>query len=205
MVTDYKSHWEGVYTEKAVDEVGWYKSNFDVSMELISEAASDRSARIIDIGGGASLLIDALLDEGHENLAVLDIAASALDHAKRRLGDKAAVVRWIVADITEAAELGTFDIWHDRAVFHFLVEAADRQKYANLVRRTVPVGGHVIISTFSPSGPVKCSGLDTCRYSSESLAAELGEGFELVKEASETHVTPRGKSQAFMYAMLCRV
>jgi 2-polyprenyl-3-methyl-5-hydroxy-6-metoxy-1,4-benzoquinol methylase len=205
MMTDYKSHWEGVYSEKAVEEVGWYKPDFDVSMSLIAEAASDRSARIIDIGGGASLLIDALLDEGYENLAVLDIAASALDHAKRRLGDKAAAVRWIVADITEAAELGTFDVWHDRAVFHFLVEATDPQKYANLVRRTVPVGGHVIISTFSPSGPGKCSGLNTCRYSSESLAAELGQGFELVKKESETHVTPRGKSQEFMYAMLRRV
>jgi 2-polyprenyl-3-methyl-5-hydroxy-6-metoxy-1,4-benzoquinol methylase len=204
-MVDYKSHWEGVYTEKSVDEVGWYKPSFDVSMSLLAEASCDKSARVIDIGGGASLLVDSLLDRGYEHLAVLDIAASALEHARCRLGDKATAVQWIVADIRETADLGTFDIWHDRAVFHFLVNVADRQKYATLARKTVPVGGHVIISTFSPSGPAKCSGLNTCRYDSESLAAELGEGFNLVKEVPENHITPSGKSQPFLYAMLRRV
>jgi SAM-dependent methyltransferase len=202
---DYKSHWEGVYTEKSIDEVGWYKPGFDVSMSLISKAASDRSARIIDIGGGASLLVDELLDMGYEHVAVLDIAASALEHSRLRLGDKASAVQWIVADVREPYDVGIFDIWHDRAVFHFLVNAVDRQKYATLARQTVPVGGHVIVSTFSLTGPEKCSGLDTCRYSSESLAAELGEGFELIKEVPEIHTTPSGKRQSFVYAMLRRV
>lgn len=202
---DCKSHWEGIYTEKAVDEVGWYNPDFNVSMSLISEAFSGKSTRIIDIGGGASLFIDSLLERGYERVAVLDIAASALEQTRRRLGHKASVVQWIVADIRETSDVGTFDIWHDRAVFHFLVNAVDRRKYASLARKTVPIGGHVIISTFSLTGPDKCSGLDTCRYSSESLAVELGEGFELVKDLPEIHTTPRGKSQSFVYAMLRRV
>jgi hypothetical protein len=202
---DYKSHWEGVYTEKSVKKVGWYKENFDVSMSLLAEASCDKSARIIDIGGGASLFVDSLLDRAYEHLAVLDIAASALEHARRRLGDKATGVQWIVADIRETADLGTFDIWHDRAVFHFLVNAVDRQKYAILARTTVPVGGHVIISTFSPSGPERCSGLNTCRYNSKSLAAEFGDGFKLVKEVPENHITPSGNNQSFLYALLRRV
>jgi 2-polyprenyl-3-methyl-5-hydroxy-6-metoxy-1,4-benzoquinol methylase len=202
---DYKAHWEGVYTDKAVDEVGWYKPNFDVSLSLIAEASASLSARVIDIGGGASLLVDSLIDRGYEHVAVLDIAAPALEHAKRRLGDKGALVQWLVADVREAKGLGEFDIWHDRAVFHFLVNAADRQKYAALLKQTVPIGGHVIISAFSPTGPGQCSGLDTCRYSSDSLAAELGDGFRLIKDVPEIHVTPRGKSQSFVYAMLLRV
>ena len=202
---DSKAHWEGVYTAKAVDEVGWYKPNFDVSLGLIAEASTSASPRVIDIGGGASLLVDSLLDCGYEQVAVLDIAAAALEHAQRRLGERADLVQWMVADVTELKSLGVFDIWHDRAVFHFLVDAADRQKYAALVKQTIPIGGHVIISTFSPTGPERCSGLDIRRYSSDSLTAELGDGFRLVKEVPEVHVTPHGKSQSFMYAMLLRV
>jgi SAM-dependent methyltransferase len=188
-----------------VNEVGWYKPDFAVSLGLIDEAAANKTARIIDVGGGASLLVDSLLDCGYELLAVLDIAASSLEHAKRRLGDKAPNVQWIVADIRETADLGTFDVWHDRAVFHFLVDAVDRRKYVELARKTIPVGGHALIATFAASGPQKCSGLDTCRYSSEELAEELGAGFELVKEVPEVHTTPSGKSQAFVYALLRRV
>ena len=202
---DSKAHWEGVYSDKAVDEVGWFKPHFDVSLSLIAEASASPSARVIDIGGGASLLVDSLLDRGYDHVAVLDIAAAALEHAKRRLGEKADLVQWLVADVTELKSLDRFDIWHDRAVFHFLVNAADRQKYAALVKQTIPIGGHVIISTFSPTGPEQCSGLDIRRYSSDSLTAELGDGFRLIKEVPEVHVTPRGKSQSFMYAMLLRV
>lgn len=204
-MTDAKAHWEGVYTEKATDEVGWYKPTFDVSLNLISEAAASATPRIIDIGGGASLFVDNLLERGYDRVAVLDIAEASLNRAKERLGERAAKIDWIVADIREATNLGLFDIWHDRAVFHFLVESQDRQRYASLARGTVPVGGHLIISTFSPEGPEKCSGLNTCRYSSASLAAELGDSFALVKEVPEIHVTPRGKSQAFVYALLRRV
>jgi 2-polyprenyl-3-methyl-5-hydroxy-6-metoxy-1,4-benzoquinol methylase len=202
---DPKTHWEGVYTTKTADEVGWYKPSFDVSLNLIAEACPGRSARVIDVGGGASLLVDNLLAHGYEQVAVLDIAAPALEQAKQRLADKAASVQWIVADVREANNLGQFDVWHDRAVFHFLVDAVDRQRYAALAKRTVPVGGHLIIATFSPTGPEKCSGLNTCRYSSRSLAAELGDGFQLIKEVPEVHTTPRGKSQSFVYAMLLRI
>ena len=202
---DYKSHWEGVYANRSVNELGWYKPNPDVSLSLISEASSGRPVRVIDVGGGASMLVDGLLTRGYEQVAVLDIAAPALEHAKCRLGDKASSVQWIVADVREANSLGEFDIWHDRAVFHFLVDAADRQKYAAVASRTVPVGGHVIIATFSPTGPEKCSGLPTCRYSSNSLACELGAGFKLVKEVPEIHITPCGKNQAFVYTMFLRV
>ena len=202
---DSKTHWEGVYTTKAVDEVGWYKPNFDVSLSLIAEAFPGPSARVLDVGGGASLLVDNLLARGYQQVAVLDIAAPALEHAKRRLEEKATSVKWLVADVREANDLGQFDIWHDRAVFHFMVDAADRQKYAAVAKRTVPVGGHLIIATFSPTGPEQCSGLNTCRYSSSSLAVELGDGFKLIKEVEELHMTPRGKSQSFIYALLLRV
>jgi 2-polyprenyl-3-methyl-5-hydroxy-6-metoxy-1,4-benzoquinol methylase len=204
-MADSKSHWEGVYTQRPVDEVGWFKPKFDVSLALIDAASPTRSASVIDVGGGASLFVDSLLERGFDRIAVLDIASSALEHARHRLGDKAAGVQWIVADIRETADLGKFDIWHDRAVFHFLVDAADRRKYASLARKTIPIGGHAIIATFSPTGPQKCSGLETCRYSSEALAAEFGEGFRLIQETPEIHTTPGGKTQSFMYALLRRV
>lgn len=204
-MVDRKSHWEGVYTTKSVDAVGWFKERFDISMSLIAEVAVSKSARILDVGGGASLLVDSLLNQGYEHVAVLDIAAPSLEHARHRLGEKAHNVEWIVADVLDMPKLGEFDIWHDRAVFHFLLDENDRQKYVNLARRTIPVGGHAIISTFALDGPPTCSGLEVCRYNGETLTSQLGKGFQLIRTVSETHVTPSGKPQAFLYALLRRI
>ena len=159
---------------------------------------------MIDVGGGASLLVDRLLDLPFERIAVLDISEAALSKARSRLGERASRVEWIVADIIEAESLGIFDVWHDRAVFHFLTDAADRRRYVELARRTVPVGGHHIIATFAGDGPKRCSGLDVCRYNAETMGAELGGGFSLVREARESHTTPRGSSQAFFYGVFRR-
>ncbi len=156
------------------------------------------------MGGGASVLVDRLLDRPFEEIAVLDISQTALGQAKARLGEYAGRVRWMVADVTEAAGLGTFEIWHDRAVFHFLTDPADRRSYVELARRTVHEGGHLIIATFADDGPRRCSGLDVCRYNARSLASEFGEGFSLVREAEETHTTPWGSSQAFFYGVFRR-
>ncbi|QDV37553.1 hypothetical protein ElP_54930 [Tautonia plasticadhaerens] len=156
------------------------------------------------MGGGASVLIDRLLDLGFETVAVLDISGTALETARARLGRRSGAVRWIEADVTEAGDIGTFDIWHDRAVFHFLTEAADRARYVELARRTVPAGGHLIVATFADEGPRRCSDLDVCRYNPGSLASEFGNGFSLVGGAGETHTTPWGFQQAFTYGVFVR-
>jgi DNA-binding transcriptional ArsR family regulator len=199
-----REHWEKVYRTKAIDAVGWYKPSFDVSLRFIDEVSPSRRSRIVDIGGGASLFVDGLLVRGYQRISVLDIAAAALDQAKRRLGKDASRVNWLVEDIRHSTGLGRFDVWHDRAVFHFLTNSDDRKKYSAVAKAAIPVGGHAIIATFSSDGPDKCSGLTTCRYSAASLAAELGRSFELLKEVPELHVTPQGKSQSFVYALLRR-
>jgi SAM-dependent methyltransferase len=200
-----KEQWEAVYQSKGETGVSWYQSEPRLSLELIRSVAPPARGRIIDVGGGASILIDRLLDLPFERIAVLDISETALSKSRSRLGERASRVEWIVADVTEAESLGTFDVWHDRAVFHFLTDAADRRKYVELARRTVPVGGHLIIATFADDGPKRCSDLDVCRYNARSLASELGEGFSLVREAKETHRTPWGSSQAFFYGIFRRL
>jgi 2-polyprenyl-3-methyl-5-hydroxy-6-metoxy-1,4-benzoquinol methylase len=201
---DRKAHWESVYSTKGDTGVSWYQSEPRFSLELIRSVAPPARGRIIDVGGGASVLVDRLLDLPFEKIAVLDISETALSMAKSRLGERTSRVEWIAADITEAQNLGTFDVWHDRAVFHFLTDAADRRKYARLARKTVPEGGHLIIASFADDGPKRCSDLDVCRYNAETMAAELGEGFSLVREARETHTTPWGSSQAFFYGVFSR-
>ena len=156
------------------------------------------------MGGGASVLVDRLLDLPFERIAVLDISDTALDKSRSRLGERVSRVEWLAADITEAAFLSTFDVWHDRAVFHFLTDAADRRKYVGLARQTVPVGGHLIIASFADDGPKRCSDLDVCRYNAATLGAELGDGFSLVRGARETHKTPWGSPQAFFYGVFRR-
>jgi DNA-binding transcriptional ArsR family regulator len=203
-ISDTRQHWEKVYSTKAVDEVGWYKPSFDVSLRIIDEVSPSRKSRIVDVGGGASFFVDGLLASGYKHISILDIAGAALEQTKRRLGSNASRVKWIVSDICHATGLGRFEVWHDRAVFHFLTEADDRKKYVAVAKAAIPVGGHAIIATFSPGGPKQCSGLPTCRYSAASLAAEFGRSFELVKEVPELHVTPQGKRQAFVYALLRR-
>jgi DNA-binding transcriptional ArsR family regulator len=200
-----REHWEEVYGTNAADEVGWFKPSFNVSFGLLEAISPARSSHILDVGGGASLFVDGLLARGFERVSVLDIAAAGLEQAKQRLGSVASKAKWIVGDICRATGLGQIDVWHDRAVFHFLTAAEDRKRYAAVAREAIPVGGHAIIATFSPTGPQRCSGLATCRYYAADLAAELGDGFELVKDVPELHVTPRGKKQSFVYALLRRV
>ncbi len=184
--------------------MSWYQPEPRLSLELIRAAAPAAGGRVIDVGGGASLLTDRLLDLAFERLAVLDIAESALKAARSRLGTRAGLVQWIAADVTEIQAVGTFDVWHDRAVFHFLTDPADRRKYVDLARRTLPELGHLIIASFDDDGPTRCSGLEVCRYNAASMAEELGEGFSLVKEARETHFTPWNASQTFFYGVFRR-
>ena len=151
--SDRKSHWEEVYTTKAETGVSWYQDEPKLSLELIGAVAPAEGGRIIDVGGGASVLVDRLLDLPFERIAVLDISETALGKARSRLGERASRVEWFAADVTEVRDIGTFDVWHDRAVFHFLTDAEDREKYVDLARRTVPEGGHLIIATFADAGP----------------------------------------------------
>jgi SAM-dependent methyltransferase len=201
---DRKAHWDGVYSAKGETGVSWYQSEPRLSVELIHEVAPTKHGRIIDIGGGASVLVDRLLDLPLEKIAILDISETALDAARSRLAKRAERVQWIVADVTKVGDLGTFDVWHDRAVFHFLTDPADRKAYVELARRTLPTGGHLIIATFALSGPPKCSDLDVCRYDASSLTAEFGERFSLVREAAETHITPWRSPQPFLYEVFRR-
>jgi SAM-dependent methyltransferase len=204
IATDRKSHWETIYSTKVETGMSWYQESPRFSLELIGSVAPARGGRIIDVGGGTSVLVDRLLDLPFEEVAVLDISETALGQARTRLGEHAERVRWVVADVTEAPELGTFDVWHDRAVFHFLTDPADRRSYVELARRTVASGGHLVIATFADDGPKRCSDLDVCRYNASTLACELGDGFLLVREASEKHTTPWGSTQAFFYGVFLR-
>lgn len=199
-----KTHWDKVYATKAPEAVSWYRAHLETSLALIERAASGKSASIIDIGGGESTLVDDLLLRGYRNLTVLDVSQVAVDVTKKRLGKVAEQVRWIVADVTEASlGQGTYDIWHDRAVFHFLTEPKQREDYVRQVACAVRPAGHVIVSTFGPEGPTKCSGLDVMRYDADSLRAEFGVRFDLVESLKELHETPFGTTQQFLYCY-CR-
>ncbi|HMI55515.1 MAG TPA: class I SAM-dependent methyltransferase [Gemmatimonadaceae bacterium] len=201
---DPKKHWEKIYQTKDVHTVSWFQSEAAESLDLITRFVPDRSAPIIDVGGGASVLVDDLLESGYSDLTVLDIAESALEISRQRLGRDAAKVKWIAADARDAplGELA-YVVWHDRAVFHFLTDAADRQSYVAQVLRAVRPGGYVLIATFAEDGPATCSGLPVVRYSAESLHSEFGSAFRVVTSAHEDHHTPAGREQAFLYC-LCR-
>ena len=201
---EVKTHWETAYETKGTTEVGWFQEHADLSLKLIKNTHVETLAQIIDVGGGASTLVDDLLDAGYENVTVLDISATALHAAQGRLGTQAAKAKWIAADIT-AAELPRqhYDVWHDRAVFHFLTDENDRRKYVRAVERSVKLGGHVIVATFGPDGPLQCSGLRVVRYSPDSLHDEFGSQFELVEHTCEDHHTPFGTVQPFIYCY-CR-
>jgi 2-polyprenyl-3-methyl-5-hydroxy-6-metoxy-1,4-benzoquinol methylase len=195
-----KTHWENVYTTKAPDQVSWYRPHLEMSISLIERAAGQASASIIDVGGGESSLVDDLLARGYQNITVLDISQTAIDVTKKRLKEAANRVHWITADITivELAQ-GAYDVWHDRAVFHFLTSVEKRLAYVNAVLRAVKPGGHVIVSTFGPQGPTKCSGLEAMRYDTESLQHQFGTRFRLVESSKELHHTPFGTTQEFLY------
>ena len=200
-----KTHWEEVYASKPVTEVSWFQEHSDLSLRLIEQTGVAPRGHIIDVGGGASTLVDDLLAHHFENITVLDLSAAALGTAQERLGPRASEVAWVQADITTVSlPRHSFDVWHDRAVFHFLTRAEDRQRYVQAVRQSVKPGGHVIVATFASDGPLWCSGLDTMRYSPDALRAEFGEAFELVESARETHETPFGTEQKFIYCY-CRM
>ena len=202
---DRNAHWEQVYRTKGPDQVSWFQAEARLSRVLIERAAPDRAARIIDIGAGASTLVDGLLASGYRHITVVDLSATALFLAQQRLGGAAASVIWRAADVLTAAfPAAAFDVWHDRAVFHFLTDAADRMRYVAQVRAAVRPGGHVIVATFAEDGPTRCSGLDVARYSADALHAEFGAGFVVLESQRELHTTPSGSEQAFTYCV-CRV
>lgn len=202
-MTTRLQHWQQVYRTHAPEQVSWYQAAARMSLDLIRRVATDPSAAILDVGGGASTLVDGLLDAGYRDLTVLDLAPEALAVARARLGERAGDVRWIAGDIVAASvPAAACDIWHDRAVFHFLTDAADRARYVAQVKHALRPSGHVIIATFALDGPPRCSGLDVVRYSAESLAAELGKGFDLLEREREEHRTPSGAVQRFQYSLL---
>lgn len=199
-----KSHWDQVYLTKASDAVSWYQPHASVSLSLIRETGIDPDAPIIDVGGGASTLVDDLLELGYSTLSVLDLSEAALDVAASRLGARGDGVRWLEADITRTSfPQASVELWHDRAVFHFLTQADDRAAYVRLLSRAVKPGGHLIIGTFAENGPGKCSGLPVQRYSAQGLYSQFSAAFELVKTTTEAHCTPSGSIQAFVYCW-CR-
>lgn len=201
---DAKRHWENVYETKRPDQVSWYRPHLDVSLGLIERSVPDRDARIIDVGGGEATLVDDLLTNGYRRVDVLDLSAKALEVARERLGTGASTVGWLQGDVTtHVFAANEYDLWHDRAVFHFLTEPNQRQAYVRQVARTVKTGGHVIVATFGPEGPTQCSGLDVMRYDSGAVHQEFGPRFDLVDHHVEDHKTPNGGRQQFVYC-LCR-
>ena len=202
---DTKEHWEKVYRRLPPEAVSWYRPHLETSVELIESVAGGRGAPIIDVGGGESTLVDDLLARGYERVTVLDISETAIETSKQRLGAAASRVRWIAADVTASAfERGAYGVWHDRAVFHFLTTTEQRVAYVRKVAHAVRAGGHVIVSTFGPQGPTRCSGLDVMRYDAEQLHGEFGAQFRAVESREEIHRTPSGGVQQFLYC-LCRV
>lgn len=201
---DKQQHWETVYQTKARDEVSWFREHLDTSLRMIQNTGVGRDAAIIDVGGGNSTLVDDLLERGFVDISVLDISESAIVGSRERLEKRASQVNWIVADIT-AVDLprSHYDLWHDRAVFHFLTEKEDRRNYVELVTHSLKPGGHIIVASFGPEGPQKCSGLDVVRYSPETMHDEFGETFTLIESVGETHSTPFGTTQDFVYCY-CR-
>ncbi|MGV0958518.1 MAG: class I SAM-dependent methyltransferase [Limnohabitans sp.] len=198
-------HWENVYRSKNFDAVSWYAPHLNASLRLIEQLCPDKTAAIVDIGTGESTWVDDLLHHHYLDLSALDISSTAIDYTKRRLGAKAEQVRWHVGDITQY-DFGAkkFDLWHDRAVFHFLTDPVARQAYVELVRRSVKPGGHVLMATFGPNGPSRCSGLDVIRYDDQHLHHAFGEGFEWMGSELNDHHTPTGKDQQFLYCW-CQV
>ena len=198
-------HWEHVYSTTGPDQVSWFQAEARLSHRLIASLSPARSSAIIDIGAGASTLVDGLLDAGYEALTVLDLAPAALQVARTRLGPRASLVRWLAADVLDATlPEAFFDVWHDRAVFHFLTADAERRRYVEQVRKATRPGGLVVVATFAEDGPTRCSGLDVARYSPTQLHAVFGAPFVLLESHRELHTTPSGATQAFTYCA-CRM
>jgi SAM-dependent methyltransferase len=202
MKLDSRKHWETVYETKNPDQVSWTQENPKTSLEFIHSFGLKKTAKIIDIGGGDSKLVDYLLDAGFENISVLDISATALEKAKKRLGEKANKINWIASDITEFKPNMTFDIWHDRATFHFLTTPDQIKKYMSIARKSV--NGFLTIGTFSQDGPKKCSGLEIKQYNEQQLTSELKNGFNKIKCVTEDHLTPFSTKQNFLFCSFKR-
>lgn len=199
-----QTHWDNVYATKDEMTLSWFRESLPISMSLIGRAEPNAEAAIIDVGGGTSQLVDALLAQGRSDLTVLDISAKALEKSQVRLGARSADITWVCADITTWTPSAQYWLWHDRAVFHFLTEAQDRQAYMTTLRRAVLPGGRIIIASFTPDGPKKCSDLLVRHYSHESLSQELGAGFEFLHGVLEDHRTPSGNIQPFQYSLFAR-
>jgi ubiquinone/menaquinone biosynthesis C-methylase UbiE len=206
--TSRQAHWENVYTTKGENEVSWFQQSPTPSLELIAQAGATHASAIIDIGGGASRLVDHLVEQGFEDVTVLDLSGAALAAAKSRLesqlGARADRVSWIVADATSFEPAKPYDVWHDRAAFHFLTDASDRAAYIARLRRGLKIGGHAIIATFALDGPDKCSGLPVARYDGASLGRTLGAAFKLVHTQRHEHATPWDSRQIFQFSVFRR-
>jgi len=198
------THWQNVYTKKGENEVSWFQENPAPSLELIAQVGATSTSAIIDIGGGASRLVDNLVELDFENVTVLDLSEAALEAAKDRLGGRAARVQWIVADATVWEPREAYDVWHDRAAFHFLTEERDRTAYIARLEGALKVGGHAIIATFALDGPERCSGLAVVRYDPASLGQTLGRTFQLVDTRRHAHATPWGSNQSFQFSVFRR-
>ncbi len=199
-----REHWEGVYGSKLPNSVSWFQEKPRTSLDMIFATGIPKNSWVVDVGGGTSTLADHLWGQGYRNLTVLDLSSHALDHAKARLGHQAQEVEWVAGDVTLWEPPRTYTLWHDRAVFHFLTEETARRAYMEVLRRTLEPEGHVILATFALDGPEICSGLPVRRYDAEGLAAELGADFVLQDTTPESHVTPVGKTQKFVYCRFRR-
>lgn len=202
---DRKAHWEAIYETREPDEVSWYQANPELSVRLIKAVTGgDVGQRVLDVGGGASLLTDRLIELGYRSIGILDVASAALARVRSRLGAHAQSVEWFETDVTRFSSPHRWDVWHDRAVFHFLTDPEDRRRYVDSLLGALDSGGHAIVATFGPDGPPKCSGLDIVRYSPEALAAELGSELRLLEATEELHSTPSGGKQAFVFGVFRR-
>lgn len=206
MSTERHQHWQNVYSTKPVERLGWYKPHLDTSLAWITDLDLPRDRPVIDVGCGASTLVDDLLDAGFSEITALDISENALATVQERLGDRSAEVEWIASDIT-TVELpeATYQLWHDRAVMHFLTEPAERARYRQQLLDALRPGGHVIIGVFSPEAPPRCSGLPVQRYALNDLVELLGERFELLRNANELHITPGGVEQAYLFCHFAKI
>ena len=205
MVFDRRTHWQKIYQDKSSLNASWYQKEPMFSLELIRSAKVATNNPIIDVGCGASVLVDHLIKESFTNLTVLDISANALASTKKRLGDSANNIDWFLDDITKFDAPKKFSLWHDRAVFHFLTDHSDRKNYVKVLKNSLRIEGHLIISTFAIGGPEKCSGLEIVQYDSEKIIAEFGEDFELIEERKEVHITPSNKEQKFIFFHFLKV
>jgi SAM-dependent methyltransferase len=203
-MSERKTHWENIYQTRSPLDVSWYQERPSLSLELISNTGIGRDSPIIDVGGGASCLVDYLYKAGYRNLSVLDISANALAYSRERLGEVAKSIKWYESDVTHFVSPHPFALWHDRTLFHFLVDPADRKKYIEVMNQSLQPAGHLIIAGFALGGPTQCSGLDIVQYDAAKLMSELGDDFDLVEERPETHITPAEKEQKLTYFRFAR-